>query len=142
MAWTILIADDSHSARAQLRAPLEARGVKVVEAENGREGLWRARETVFDLVIADIHMPVMDGLAMIREVRKLPGYAAIPIFVVTADATSARMEQGRKAGASAWMLKPARPDLLWKAIEKALFRKPAASAQVGEAKTGERTGEP
>src|SRR5262249_34087509 len=58
MSWSILIVDDSSLIRSQLRAALEAKGVRVVEAENGSEGLWRARENIVDLVIADIHMPV------------------------------------------------------------------------------------
>ena len=141
MSWTILIVDDSHAARTQLRAPLEAKGVTVIEAENGREGLWRAKQKTLDLVVVDIHMPFMDGITMIRELRQLPGYETTPIFVLTADATSARIEEGRKAGANAWMLKPAQPELLWKSIEKALFRKPASTAQPQDRVAGDKAGE-
>ena len=123
MAWSILIVDDSSLVRSQLRTALEAKGAHVVEAENGREGLWRARENVIDLVIADIHMPVMDGIRMVEELRRLPEYATTPIFILTSDAASSRAEEGKKAGANAWILKPVKTDLLWKAIEKALFRR-------------------
>ena len=75
MSWQILVVDDSFAVRAQLRAELEKRGARVVEAENGREGLWRARENPVDLVVVDIHMPVMDGIRMVEELRKLPEYA-------------------------------------------------------------------
>lgn len=121
MAWSILIVDDSSLVRSQLRAGLEAKGARVVEAENGSEGLWRARENVVDLVVADIHMPVMDGIRMVEELRKLPEYATTPIFILTSDAAAQRAEEGKRAGANAWILKPVKPDLLWKAIEKALF---------------------
>jgi two-component system, chemotaxis family, chemotaxis protein CheY len=123
MAWSILIVDDSSLVRSQLRAALEAKGAHVVEAENGSEGLWRARENLVDLVIADIHMPVMDGIRMVEELRRLPEYATTPIFILTSDAASSRAEEGKKAGANAWILKPVKTDLLWKAIEKALFRR-------------------
>lgn len=93
----------------------------MVEAENGREGLWRARENLVDLVIADVHMPVMDGIRMVEELRKLAEYATTPIFILTSDATSSRAEEGKKVGANAWILKPVKTDLLWKAIERALF---------------------
>lgn len=121
MAWSILIVDDSSLVRSQVRAGLEAKGARVVEAENGREGLWRARESVVDLVIADIHMPVMDGIRMVEELRKLPEYATTPIFILTSDAAAQRADEGKRAGANAWILKPVKADLLWKAIEKALF---------------------
>jgi two-component system chemotaxis response regulator CheY len=121
LAWSILIVDDSSLVRSQLRAGLEAKGARVVEAENGSEGLWRARENVIDLVIADIHMPVMDGIRMVEELRKLPEYATTPIFILTSDAAAQRADEGKKAGANAWILKPVKTDLLWKAIEKALF---------------------
>ena len=128
MSWSILIVDDSQSARAQLRGPLEAQGVRVVEAENGQEGLWRARQETLDLVIVDVHMPVMDGLTMVQELRKLAAYATTPILVVTSDAASSRVAEGKKAGANAWILKPVKPDLLWKAIERALFGRPPQPA--------------
>jgi len=121
MAWTILIVDDSSLVRSQLRATLEAKGARVIEAENGTEGLWRARENLVDLVIADIHMPVMDGIRMVEELRKLEEYATTPIFILTSDAASSRAEEGKKAGANAWILKPVKNEMLWKAIEKALF---------------------
>jgi two-component system, chemotaxis family, chemotaxis protein CheY len=121
MAWSILIVDDSSLVRSQLRAALEAKGAHVVEAENGSEGLWRAREKLVDLIIADIHMPVMDGIRMVEELRKLPEYATTPIFILTSDAATSRAEEGKKAGANAWILKPVKTELMWKAIEKALF---------------------
>lgn len=116
--------------RSQLRTGLEAKGARVVEAENGSEGLWRARENAVDLVVSDIHMPVMDGIRMVEELRKLPEYATTPIFILTSDAAAQRADEGKRAGANAWILKPVKADLLWKAIEKALFGR-ASSASVG-----------
>ena len=121
MTWSILIVDDSSLVRSQLRAALEAKGARIVEAENGSEGLWRARENLVDLIVADIHMPVMDGIRMVEELRKIAEYATTPIFILTSDAASSRAEEGKRAGANAWILKPVKTDLLWKAIEKALF---------------------
>lgn len=120
MSWSVLIVDDSALMRSQLRGLLEMKGVRVTEAENGNEGLWRARETQFDLVLTDIHMPVKDGIRMIEELRKVPQYAVTPIFVLTSDASHLRAQDGKRAGANAWILKPLMPDLLWSAIERAL----------------------
>ncbi|MET0790979.1 MAG: response regulator [Polyangiaceae bacterium] len=123
MSWLILVVDDSVSTRTLLRVALEAKGARVVEAENGRDGLWRARSEQVDLVICDIHMPVMDGLEMVQELRKLPGYGATPVFVVTSDSTLSRAAEGKKAGADAWVVKPVNLASLWKAVERALLGK-------------------
>jgi two-component system chemotaxis response regulator CheY len=124
MSWLILVVDDSLTTRSLLRVALEAKGARVIEAENGREGLWRARAERVDLIVCDIHMPVMDGLEMIQELRKQPEYSATPVFVLTSDATLSRAAEGKKAGADAWVVKPVNPASLWKAIEKALTVKP------------------
>ena len=121
MSRSILVVDDSAAIRAQLRTALEAKGAKVIEAENGREGLWRARSEAIDLILVDVHMPVMDGLDMIRELRNTPEYATTPIFVLTSDAADLRVTEGRKAGANAWVVKPINVDSLWKAAERELF---------------------
>jgi two-component system, chemotaxis family, chemotaxis protein CheY len=129
MNRTILVVDDSAAIRSQLRTAFEAKGAKVIEGENGQEGLWRARSTTVDLIVVDVHMPVMDGLQMIRELRKAPAYANTPIFVLTSDAADTRALEGKKAGANAWIIKPINTDLLWKAVEKQLFGKQGSPEQ-------------
>ncbi len=122
MSWLILVVDDSATARALLRGALEAKGARVLEAENGRDGLWRARSE---------HLDLMDGLQMIQELRKLPEYRTTPVFVLTSDAARSRAADGKKAGADAWLVKPVNPASLWKAVEKALLGKPTARAALG-----------
>ncbi len=108
--FRVLVIDDSAPFRRLVAGALEASGLVVVEASEGYEALWRVRaEGVFDLIIADIYMPNVDGLTFIREVRQLPSYAEIPIFVLTSDGSRERRQEGRLAGATAWLLKP--PDL-------------------------------
>jgi two-component system chemotaxis response regulator CheY len=130
MPWSILIVDDSSLIRSQLRGTLEAKGVRVIEAENGSEGLWRARENTVNLIVTDVHMPVMDGIRMVEELRKIPEYATTPIFILTSDAALSRADEGKRAGASAWILKPVKTDFLWKAIEKALFGRPSSLSAI------------
>jgi two-component system, chemotaxis family, chemotaxis protein CheY len=126
MPWSILIVDDSETSRAPLRTALAAKGVRVIEAENGKEGLLRARAESVDLIFSDIHMPIMDGLQMIRELRLLREYASTPIFVLTSDASGTRAAEGKSAGATGWIVKPVDPAVLWKVVEKSLFRIPVA----------------
>ncbi|MEP7048937.1 MAG: response regulator [Pseudomonadota bacterium] len=140
MTWSILVVDDSASARAQLRVAFEAKGARVIEAENGREGLWRARTEKVDLIFSDVHMPIMDGLHMIVEIRKEPSHAHTPIFVLTSDAAVTRAADGKKAGANAWITKPINAELLWKAVEKALFTKQpvALTSRLGSTQNGSK----
>lgn len=128
MSLLILIVDDSHVIRAQLRKAFEAKGARVIEAANGSEGLWRARENSVSAIVADVHMPIMDGLQMIQQIRKLPEHADTPIFVLTTDAASMRADEGKRAGATAWVVKPVMPELLWKGIEKLAFRATPATS--------------
>jgi two-component system chemotaxis response regulator CheY len=123
----VLMVDDSSASRRQLKLALEQAGISVAEASEGVEGLWRAREQAFDLILTDIHMPTMDGLEFIRELRKNPVYQHTPIYVLTSDGSRDRLKEGRAAGATAWVLKPPNLPLLVEAILKAIaFRARAA----------------
>jgi two-component system, chemotaxis family, chemotaxis protein CheY len=119
----VLTVDDSSVSRRQLRLALEAVGVSVCEAAEGVEALWRARSEHFDLVITDIHMPAMDGLELIRELRKSAGYEQTPVYVLTSDGSRERLAEGRAAGATAWIVKPANIPLLVNAVLDALNRR-------------------
>jgi two-component system chemotaxis response regulator CheY len=119
----VLVIDDSVPFRRQVAGALESSGLQVAEAGEGYEALWRVRaEGIFDLIVADVYMPNMDGLTFIREVRKLSGYADVPIIVLTSDGSRERRQEGRTAGATAWLMKP--PDLpaLVHAVHAALLQ--------------------
>jgi two-component system chemotaxis response regulator CheY len=116
----VLTVDDSATSRRQLRQALENGGIVVSEAAEGVEALWRARQQSFDLILTDIHMPTMDGLEFIRELRKSPGYERTPVYVLTSDGSRDRLAEGRAAGATAWIVKPPNLPLLVESIWKAL----------------------
>lgn len=103
---TILIIDDSTSMRAILGDMLVDAGYKVVEAIDGYSGLERVKETKFDLIITDLSMPVMDGIAFMREAKKMPLCKFVPIVVLTAEGDATKLEEAKKAGASTWLTKP------------------------------------
>jgi two-component system chemotaxis response regulator CheY len=119
----VLTVDDSSTSRRQLRQALETAGITVAEASEGVEALWRARQQSFDLVLTDIHMPTMDGLEFIRELRKSPGYERTPVYVLTSDGSRDRLAEGRAAGATAWIIKPPNLPLLVDAVIKAVSRR-------------------
>ena len=138
--FKILIVDDSSTSRGQIRLALEEARLLVTEARDGSEALWRAREDHFDLVITDIHMPVMDGLTFVRELRGVSGYGSVPIVVLTSDGGGARPQEGKAAGATAWLIKPPQlPALVSgvvKLIEKTAGRAGMASTGLGQEEQG------
>lgn len=103
---TILIIDDSASMRAILGDMLADAGYNVREAVDGYSGLERVKETKFDLIITDLSMPVMDGIAFMREAKKMPLCKFVPIVLLTAEGDAAKLEEAKKAGASTWLTKP------------------------------------
>jgi two-component system, chemotaxis family, chemotaxis protein CheY len=117
---SILIVDDSSTIRQQTRVLLESHGFRVVEATNGAEGLEEVKKALFDLILVDVNMPVMNGLEMIAHVRKLPDYQRTPIFVLTTESSGDTVRKGKAAGATAWVVKPFKADVLVPAIRKVL----------------------
>ena len=120
MAKTILAVDDSGSLRQMLVFTLKAAGYQVVEAVDGRDGLDKAREKHFDLVLTDQNMPNMDGLTLIRSLRALPSYARVPILMLTTESSDEMKSKGRTAGATGWLVKPFDPDRLTEVVRKVL----------------------
>jgi two-component system chemotaxis response regulator CheY len=94
----------------------------VTEAADGCEGLNKAQGQKFDMIITDLNMPNMDGLSMIREIRKLPIQAGTPIIFLTTESDDAVKQQAKAAGATGWLVKPFVPDQLLKIAKKVLGR--------------------
>ena len=120
MAKTILAVDDSGSLRQMLVFTLKAAGYQVVEAVDGRDGLDKARQKHFDLVLTDQNMPNMDGLTLIRSLRALPAYARVPILMLTTESSDEMKSKGRTAGATGWLVKPFDPNRLTEVVRKVL----------------------
>jgi two-component system chemotaxis response regulator CheY len=120
MAKTILAVDDSGSLRQMLVFTLKAAGYQVVEAVDGRDGLDKAIQKPFDLVLTDQNMPNMDGLALIRALRGLPSYARVPILMLTTESSDEMKSKGRAAGANGWLVKPFDPNRLTEVVRKVL----------------------
>jgi two-component system, chemotaxis family, chemotaxis protein CheY len=108
----ILTVDDSASMREMICFTLKSAGHDVTEAEDGVGALELARATTFDLVLIDINMPRMDGLALLRALRSHIEYKATPLLLLTTEAAADRKQEGRAAGATGWIVKPFSPDQL------------------------------
>src|SRR3546814_5925725 len=88
----ILAVDDSASMRGMVAFTLRGAGHEVAEAENGQLALDIARGSSFDLVLADVNMPVMDGIAMVRELRTLDAYKGVPILMLPTQRSDERRD--------------------------------------------------
>ena len=118
MAKTIMIVDDSASLREVVTIALESGGYEVVQAVDGADALAKLEGGRVNLVICDVNMPVMDGITFVKEARKLDRYRFMPILMLTTESRESRKEEGQRAGAKAWVVKPFRPDQILNAVAK------------------------
>jgi two-component system, chemotaxis family, chemotaxis protein CheY len=121
MAKTIFLVDDSTTMLMSVKATLEMNGFKVETAGDGVQALTKLKGGFKpDLIITDINMPHMDGLELIKNVRTLMGFRFTPSRTLTTESQSAKRDEGKKLGATGWLVKPvAGPDLV-KVIKQVL----------------------
>jgi two-component system chemotaxis response regulator CheY len=121
MAKTILIVDDSATMLMSLKSSLSLGGFQVEIAGNGQEALDKLKAGVKpSLILTDINMPVMGGLEMIGKVRALPGCRFFPILTLTTESQMAKRDEGRRLGATGWLVKPISGGDLLKVIKQLL----------------------
>jgi len=121
MAKTILIVDDSATMLMSLKSSLSLGGFQVESASNGQEALDKLKGGLKPaLILTDINMPVMGGLEMIGKVRALPGCRFFPILTLTTESQAAKRDEGRRLGATGWLVKPISGGDLLKVIKQLL----------------------
>ena len=120
MAKTILAVDDSASIRQMVSFTLKGAGYDVVEAVDGEDALVKAKNHNVSLILTDINMPRMDGLALVKSLRGLPRYRIAPILMLTTESSDAMKAQGRAAGATGWLVKPFDPKRLVEVVRKVI----------------------
>jgi two-component system chemotaxis response regulator CheY len=118
MAKRILIVDDSTSVRTVAGIALREAGYEVIEASNGQEGLARLNGERIHLIISDVNMPVLDGIGFLKEVKRHPSYKFTPVIMLTTEAGEDKKQEGRAAGAKAWIVKPFQPNVMLDAVSK------------------------
>jgi len=113
MSRRILVVEDQEDLRAILRDFLSASGYAVIEAADGAESVAKAASERPELVLMDIQLPVLDGYDAMRQIKALPGLAAIPIIAVSSFAMKGNEEKARASGCDDYVTKPYSPvDLL------------------------------
>ncbi len=114
----VLVVDDSNSIRDMVSFTLKSAGYQTVEAKDGLEGLAKAQTGSFDLVISDVNMPNMDGIALCGELRKLSNFKFTPILMLTTESSTDMKMRGKAAGATGWLVKPFNPEKLLATIKR------------------------
>ena len=117
---TILVVDDSEPIRQAVSYMLRGRGFDVLVGVDGKDALKHFNGSPIDLVITDLHMPVMDGIGLIKEVRKMPDYSRVPMLVLTTESQVSIKMDAKQAGATGWIVKPFEANKLMAIIKKVL----------------------
>ncbi len=121
MGKNILIVDDSESIREVVSFTLEDAGHSVISAVDGEDALARLEGVdKIDLIITDLHMPKMDGIELIREVRTDDKFKFTPILFLTTESQASKKMEAKEAGATGWIIKPFVPEKLLAALKKVI----------------------
>jgi two-component system chemotaxis response regulator CheY len=120
MGKNILIVDDSESIREVVSFTIENEGHNILQGVDGKDAIKHLNGDPLDLIITDLHMPVMDGIEFIKHVRQTEEYKNIPILFLTTESQTAKKMEAKEAGATGWIIKPFVPAKLIAAINKVI----------------------
>jgi two-component system chemotaxis response regulator CheY len=118
MAKLIMVVDDSISIRQVVGITLKQAGYEVIDACDGQDALTKLTGQKVNLIISDVNMPNMDGITFVRELKTRAAYKFTPVLMLTTESQEEKKEQGKAAGARAWMVKPFKPEALLAAVQK------------------------
>jgi two-component system chemotaxis response regulator CheY len=123
MAYNILVVDDSETMRAVIAKSIGLAGIalgSLFQAANGAEGIEVLRREWVDLVLADINMPVLNGVGMVTQMKADPGLGDIPVIIVSTEGSATRLQALKDQGVKGFLRKPFTPEELKKAMETVL----------------------
>jgi DNA-binding response OmpR family regulator len=138
MAKKILAVDDEVRILTVLQKRLESAGYEVITAQNGMDGLRRAREENPDLVILDLIMPNISGYHVCGILKRDVNFKHIPVLMLTARSQEKDIQQGMEAGADAYMTKPFDHDTLLAQIADLLAKGEEVKKAADEARRLEK----
>jgi len=118
---TIYLVDDSPTILMSLNDILTKSGFTVEKSGNAQDALNRFKAGFKpDLIITDVNMPGMNGIELVKEIRKLPAFRFVPILVLTTESQQTRRAEGKSAGATGWLVKPVTGNDLVNTIKQVL----------------------
>jgi two-component system, chemotaxis family, chemotaxis protein CheY len=119
MAKTIMIVDDSPTMLMSMEGMLSKAGLGVSKANNAEEALVILKSGGKpDMIITDLNMAEMNGIQLIREVRRLPGFAFMPIVMLTTESQQQKRDEAKSVGATGWMVKPVQPQAMLQIVKQ------------------------
>ncbi|MCX7089017.1 MAG: response regulator [Methylococcales bacterium] len=121
MAKTILVVDDSASVRQVVSIALKSAGYDIIEGVDGKDALTKLNGQKIHLIISDVNMPNMDGIAFVKAAKQLPAYKFTPVIMLTTESQEAKKLEGQAAGAKAWVVKPFQPAQMLAAVSKLIL---------------------
>ncbi len=121
MAKTILVVDDSLTMTMSVKSNLQMGGFLVQTAPDGVQALAKLKAGLKpDLIITDINMPNMGGLELIKQIKAMSGFRFIPILTLTTESDSTKRDEGKRMGATGWLVKPISGQDLLKVVKQVL----------------------
>jgi len=118
MSKTILVVDDSGNFRTVVKLALVKAGYVVVEAVDGQDAAEKLADANPKLIVCDVNMPRMDGLAFARHVKASALHRFTPMIMLTTESQDAKKAEGKAAGVRAWITKPFQPSQLVDAVNR------------------------
>ena len=120
----ILIVDDSAAVRSAVALMLRSGQYDCLEAEDGEDALRVLDREKVDCVVSDLHMPKLNGLEFLRQMRMMAGYRFTPVLILTTDRVDENKAELRRAGATGVLSKPIQPEELASAVQRAIAARP------------------
>jgi two-component system, chemotaxis family, chemotaxis protein CheY len=133
MSYNVLIVDDSRTMRSVIRKALCVSGFQVgefLEAGNGQEALDLLSKNWVDLILSDIHMPVMDGFGFLRALRAEECWMDLPVVMITTEANASRLEEAMSLGATGYIRKPFTPEKIRAFLQELMGEKDDAFTDI------------
>ena len=121
MPYNVLIIDDSKSMRNVIKKVINHSGFQMGncwEAGNGQEALKVLEEQWIDLILSDIHMPVMDGFGLLRALKEKENLRDLPVVLITTESNQDRIQEAMSLGAKGYIRKPFRPEEICKLLRQ------------------------
>lgn len=121
MGKLVMVIDDSASIRQVVSLTLKKAGYEVIEACDGMDALGKLVGQKINLIVCDVNMPNMDGISFLKSLKTKGEYRFTPVIMLTTESQEMKKQEGRAAGARAWVVKPFKPEQMLEAITKLII---------------------
>jgi two-component system chemotaxis response regulator CheY len=121
MGKNVMVVDDSASIRQVMSLTLAKAGYDVTEACDGADALGKLAGQKVNLIVCDVNMPNMDGITFLKSLKDKPGYKFTPVIMLTTESQESKKQEGKAAGAKAWVVKPFKPEQMLEAVSKLIL---------------------